>query len=130
MFFGFGFFLRKGQDKNVMSNVYDHHFSFSSSSIQAVSCHAVPGVRPALELTLSASPAYTTLQQPHLYQTFTFHCPPLSSATNPTPGEEDCFSDSWASHFHLRNGPVLTQRAQACIWVPARASPPGCSSVP
>lgn len=123
--FLFCFFLRKCQYENVMSCVYDHHFSFSSSSIQAVSCHAVPGVGPALELTLSASPAYTTLQQPHLYQTFTFHCPLLSTATNPTPGEKDCFSDSWASHFHLRDCPVLAQRAQACTGVPVQAGPPG-----
>lgn len=75
-------------------------------SIQVVSCHAFPGGRPALELTPSASPACTTLQQSHLCQTFTFHCPLLSPATNLTPGE-DCSSDSLAAHSHPRNCPVL-----------------------
>ncbi|KAG8010270.1 hypothetical protein GBF38_014516, partial [Nibea albiflora] len=74
---------------------------------QVTSCHAVPGGWPALELTLSASPAYTTLQQSHLYQTFTFHCPPLYPATNLTPGE-DCSPDSLAAHSHSRDCPLLT----------------------
>lgn len=48
---------------------------------QVASCHAFPGRAPALELTPSASPAHTTLQQSHLSQTFTLRCPPLSLST-------------------------------------------------
>lgn len=95
---------------------------FSSLCNQVASCHAVAGGQPPLQLTLSASPASTTTQRPHLWHTVTFHCPP---ATNHTPGGR-LLSRILAARSSLRDRPALTASPRAVTGPHLDPKYPGC----